>query len=160
MLIKNLQDEDFVNYKKASMFIATSICNWKCCIEQNLDTGICQNAPLARSKTLDVANERIFQRYINNPITKAIVIGGLEPMLQFDEVFDLIKYFRTNNCLDDFVIYTGYYKNEIKDKIEKLKEFPNIVIKFGRYIPNHEKHYDEVLGIYLVSNNQYAERIS
>lgn len=160
MLIKNLQDEDFVNYKKASMFIATSICNWKCCIEQNLDTGICQNAPLARSKTLDVANERIFQRYINNPITKAIVIGGLEPMLQFDEVFDLIKYFRTNNCLDDFVIYTGYYKNEIEDKIEKLKEFLNIVIKFGRYIPNHEKHYDEVLGIYLVSNNQYAERIS
>ena len=160
MLIKNLQDEDFVNYKKASMFIATSICNWKCCIEQNLDTGICQNAPLARSKTLDVANERIFQRYINNPITKAIVIGGLEPMLQFDEVFNLIKYFRTNNCLDDFIIYTGYYKNEIEDKIEKLKEFPNIVIKFGRYIPNHEKHYDEVLGIYLVSNNQYAERIS
>ena len=160
MLIKNLQDEDFVNYKKALMFIATSICTWKCCIEQNLDTGIWQNAPLARSKTLDVPNERIFQRYINNPITKAIVIGGLEPMLQFDEVFNLIKYFRTNNCLDDFVIYTGYYRNEIEDKIEKLKEFPNIVIKYGRYIPNHEKHYDEVLGIYLVSNNQYAERIS
>ena len=42
--------------------------------------------------------------------------------------------------------------------IEKLKEFPNIVIKFGRYIPNHEKHYDEVLGIYLVSNNPFLNQ--
>ena len=120
MLIKNLQDEDFVNYKKASMFIATSICNWKCCIEQNLDTGICQNAPLARSKTLDVANERIFQRYINNPITKAIVIGGLEPMLQFDEVFDLIKYFRTNNCLDDFVILLTIFFTISSDSVKSI----------------------------------------
>ena len=49
---------------------------------------------------------------------------------------------------------------EIKEYIDKLKAFPNIIVKFGRYIPNHEKHFDEVLGIYLASDNQYAERIS
>lgn len=29
-----------------------------------------------------------------------------------------------------------------------------------RYIPNQEKHYDEVLGIYLASDNQYAEKLN
>ena len=158
MHIKEIRDEDFTSYKKPSMVIGFPSCNWKC--EKECGEHCCQNSALAQSPLIDIPIDTLIQRYINNPITKAIVIGGLEPMLQFDEVFDLIKYFRTNNCLDDFVIYTGYYKNEIEDKIEKLKEFPNIVIKFGRYIPNHEKHYDEVLGIYLVSNNQYAERIS
>jgi len=39
-------------------------------------------------------------------------------------------------------------------------ECKNIIIKYGRFIPDKEKHYDEVLGIYLASDNQYAERIS
>ena len=30
MKVKNLLDEDFVNFKKPSMFIATSKCDFKC----------------------------------------------------------------------------------------------------------------------------------
>ena len=62
-------------------------------------------------------------------------------------------------CLDDIVIYTGYNKEELIDRIEWLSGFSNIIVKFGRYIPNQEKHFDEVLGIYLASDNQYAERL-
>lgn len=160
MKIKGLQDEDFVNYKKPSMFIGTSLCDWKCCNEQCLDKSICQNSSLANSKTIDVSADEIYRRYINNPITKAVVIGGLEPMLQFSEVLDLVKIFRDSDCNDDIVIYTGYYKEEIADKIPLLSKYKNIVIKYGRYIQNQEKHYDEVLGVWLASDNQYAERIS
>lgn len=46
------------------------------------------------------------------------------------------------------------------DKFHVLSEYKNIVVKFGRYIPGQEKHYDEVLGVYLASDNQYAEKIS
>ena len=160
MKIKGLQDEDFVNYKKPSMFIGTSLCDWKCCNEQCLDKSICQNSSLANSKTIDISADEIFRRYINNPITKSIVIGGLEPMLQFSEVLELVETFRNNDCNDDIVIYTGYYKEEIADKIALLSEYKNVVIKYGRYIPNQEKHYDEVLGVYLASDNQHAEKIS
>ena len=38
--------------------------------------------------------------------------------------------------------------------------YSNIIIKFGRFIPNREPHFDEVLGVNLASNNQYAKRIS
>ena len=160
MQVKTIIDEDFNNYKKSSMFIASCYCNWKCCIEQDLDNSICQNSEIAKQKNIEISADEIFSRYISNPITNSIVVGGLEPFLQFEEVYELIKCFRDNKCVDDFIIYTGYYDYEISDKINKLKQFQNIIIKYGRFMPNHQPHYDEVLGINLISNNQYAERIS
>ena len=160
MQVKTIIDEDFTNYKNPSMFIATCYCNWKCCIEQDLDNSICQNSEIAKQKNIEISADEIFSRYISNPITNSIVVGGLEPFLQFEEVYELIKCFRDNKCVDDFIIYTGYYDYEISDKINKLKQFQNIIIKYGRFMPNHQPHYDEVLGINLISNNQYAERIS
>lgn len=101
----------------------------------------------------------IFDLYVNNPITKAVVIGGLEPMLQFDQVYDLISYFREHGCADDIVIYTGYNESEIPYHIKKLSIFKNVIVKFGRYIPNKESVFDDVLGVTLQSNNQYARII-
>lgn len=152
--------EDFVNYSKPSLFLITSVCDWKCCKEQNLDISICQNQPLCNQSAKDYAPESIYNAYISNDISKAIVVGGLEPILQFEELYELISYFRDNECNDFFIIYTGYYPEEIKDKVKQLQKYPNIIIKFGRFIPNQESHYDEVLGINLVSSNQYARRIS
>ena len=37
--------------------------------------------------------------------------------------------------------------------------YDNIIIKFGRYIPNQQSHFDIVLGVNLASDNQYAERL-
>ena len=80
--------------------------------------------------------------------------------MQFNEILSLLKYFRENNCWDDFVIYTGYYKEEIEKEIEQLKKYPNVILKYGRYKPNTPSRFDEVLQITLASDNQYAERIS
>lgn len=160
MKIKNIVDEDFVNYKVSSMFIGLGTCNWKCCIEANIPVTVCQNSDLAKQKDIDIPIDEIFNRYISNPISEAIVIGGLEPMMQFEDVYNLIKHFRSKGVNDAFVIYTGYYPNEIQDKIKKLKTFKNIIYKFGRYVPNQEKHFDDVLGVNLVSDNQYGEVIS
>ena len=58
------------------------------------------------------------------------------------------------------MIYTGYYPNEIADELAALRKFKNIIVKFGRYQPGQKSHYDEVLGVDLASDNQWAERIS
>lgn len=161
MKLKGVVMEDFVNYKKPSLFLITSKCDWKCCKELGIDISICQNEPMAKQETKDASAESIYNAYINNDITKAIIFGGLEPMLQFKEMFDVIKYFRDQGCNDMFVIYTGYYPYEITEELNKLSQnFNNIIIKFGRYMPNHKNRYDDVLGITLVSDNQYARRIS
>ena len=152
-------EEDIVNYKKTSMFIATCYCDFKCCKELNLDICICQNSPIATSDILQIENEKLVKRYLKNKLTHAVVFGGLEPFKQFDEMYQLIKKFR-EKTQDDIVIYTGYYENEIKNQIEKLKQFENIIIKFGRYIPGQEVHFDKVLGVNLANKEQYAVKIS
>lgn len=161
MRIKQLLHEDFVNYKKPSMFVGTSYCTGKCYKELGLPCTICQNDALQKLEILDMSSARLISMYINNPITQAIVFGGLEPFDQFDELYDFIEELRNSwHCDDDVVIYTGYNKNEIEKQATMLKDFSNIVIKFGKYVPGQEPHFDEVLGVNLASDNQYAERIS
>lgn len=160
MRVKAIIQEDFINYKLPSMFISTCFCDWKCCTEQNLDIGVCQNAPLAQADIKDIDNQVIYRQFVTNPITKAVVIGGLEPMIQINEVEELIKLFRKNGENCPFVIYTGYYPNEMVKSLEALKHYQNIIVKFGRFIPNDQSRYDEVLGVTLASANQYAEVIS
>lgn len=159
MKIKSFSDEWYQDYKYPSMFICADSCDMKCCSEGG-NPALCQNSHLINEKSFDVDIAYLFKRYSYNPITKAIVIGGLEPMLQKQDIVDLICLFRSWKCNDDFVIYTGYTEEELADFIEAVKYIPNIVIKFGRYIPNCEPHFDDVLGVELASPNQYARRIS
>ena len=156
--IRGLVDEDFVNYKKPAMFIAFPYCTFKCDVECGYS--VCQNSSLVENTNIiNIDEQIIIDRYIKNPITHSIVISGLEPFDSFNELVVLIKSFR-EKTLDDIVIYSGYNKEEITSYIEELKQFKNIVIKFGRFIPNQEKHYDEVLQVTLASPNQYGEKIS
>lgn len=157
MLIKNLIDEDFCNYKKPSMFIGFSKCTFKCDKECGRD--VCQNSELALAPTIEIDDEEIIHRYITNPITEAITIGGLEPFDDFNDLFTFIADFR-DYSKDDIVIYTGYYPEEIPSYLDLLSaNYKNIIIKFGRFIPDKPHRFDELLGVELSSDNQYAKRL-
>lgn len=156
-LSKQIVEEDFIQYSKPSMFIANTTCNFKC--DRENGSSICINCQLIKEPTIAVNIETLIQRYLSNPITSAVVFGGLENFDEFEQLFNFITRFRCYST-DDIVIYTGFSREEIEDKVELLKQFSNIIIKFGRFIPNQQPHYDEVLGVELASPNQYAERIS
>lgn len=157
MVLKGFIEEDICNYKKPSMFLGTPSCSFKC--EKECGEKVCQNSALATSPAKYYLDENLIRRYLANPITSAVVIGGLEPFDSFDMVFDFIKLFRKKTD-DDIVIYTGYNKDEIELEVLQLERFPNIYIKFGRFIPHQKSRFDEVLGVELASDNQYGERIS
>ena len=160
MKYKEIIFEDFSNYKKASMFIGLGTCNWKCCIDAGIDIGICQNSPLAKCEDRYILTHDLVSLYIANPITESVVFGGLEPLDAFGEVYEFIRVLREEfNNHDDIVIYTGYYEKEIKKVLTQLKRFDNIILKTGRFIPNQEKCYDEVLGVHLANKEQKARRI-
>lgn len=157
MKIKGIIFEDFINYKKPSMVIEFPYCNFKC--DKECGQQVCQNSNLVNTPNSDVSITGIVRTYMNNDITKAIVFQGLEPFDSKEDLFQLIKVFReyTNN---DIVIYTGYTETELDYEIETLKRlFKNIIIKFGRFIPNREPHFDSVLGVTLASPNQYAKKV-
>lgn len=139
------------------MFLIFPYCSFKCDTENG--SCICQNSSLVNRPNIDVDIDKIIAKYMSNNISKSIVCGGLEPLDSWEELkaFIVNLRYRTN---DPLIIYTGYSKDEIKDQIAWLQLYENIIVKFGRYIPNQETHYDKVLGIYLASDNQYAEVIS
>lgn len=157
MLVKGIREEDFCQYIVPSMFVIFPKCTFKC--EKECGKACCQNSELAKANTKDVPVERIVSHYMSNPITSALVCGGLEPFDSFEDLFDLIEKFREETS-DTIVIYTGYYKEEIKGYISALQRFGNIIVKFGRFIPDIDSRFDPVLGVQLASFNQYAERIS
>lgn len=155
MKLISIVDEDFVNYKKPSMFIIFPKCSWKC--DKECGRAVCQNGALAKSPVLDISIKNIINRYINNSITKAVVCGGLEPFDSFDDLLNFVNLFR-KYCSDDIVIYTGYTEKEIKDKVMELLVYSNIIIKYGRFIPNEKPYFNEELGVKLAGENQYAVR--
>ena len=160
MIIKGIIDEDFVNYKKPAMVIEFPYCDFKC--DKECGKPICQNNSLTKVRPIKIEEEYIIEKYLKNPITEAIVCQGLEPLDTMVMLFLFIKKFREFSN-DDLVIYTGYNKEEERPqvliKFIKENQYKNIIVKYGRYIPNQTPHYDEVLGVNLASDNQYAERL-
>ena len=158
MLVKDIIDVDYVNYKIPSMIIAMPRCSFKC--DKLNGQQICQNSSLVKQRDITIDTDKVIQRYLKSS-AKAICFQGLEPIDTFEDLILFIDRLRTRyKCNDPIVIYTGYNKEEIGDKIELLQRFDNIVIKYGRYIMNRSPKYDELLGVTLASDNQYAEQIS
>ena len=158
MLLRGLIEEDFVNYKLPSMFLITPYCDFKCCIEAG--NNICQNMDIVKEPIIEIDEDDLIKRYLNNDITKAIVFGGLEPFKSFNNMRTFIGKLRWDyDCNDPVVIYTGYYPEEILDDVLILSKFSNIIIKFGRYIPGQKPHFDEILGVELANDEQYAAEL-
>lgn len=160
LTLKGIKFEDFTNYKKGAMFLAFPKCSWKCEKDCGIK-GICQNSELALQQNYTWSIESIIQKYQESPFTEAVVCGGLEPFDSFNQLLLFIQEFRKVSD-DDIVIYTGYTEREVYDLIylSPLLKYKNIIIKFGRYIPNSENKYDEILGVTLASQNQYAKRVT
>ena len=159
MKLRGLKYEDTVNYKKTSLFLILPYCSFKC--DKESGQTICQNSLLVELPIIDIDDDKIIKDYLDNSLTHAVVFGGLEPMDSFDEVIRFIDKLRNHyNCNDDICIYSGYNKNELTEEIKELKKYKNIIIKYGRYIPNQKSIEDKILRVTLASDNQWAEKIS
>ncbi len=157
--VKTIVDEWYQDYKVPSMFIAFPHCGFKC--EHESGVACCQNSSLAKAPTFQINIEDVVSRYLSNPITKAVVFGGLEPLDDYEQMLNLVAELREHTA-DDIVIYTGYTRDECEERgwLETLRNYPNIIIKFGRFIPNSTPRQDDVLGLILASENQFAMKIS
>ena len=157
MILKGIIDIDLINYKKASMTLEFPYCNFKC--DKECGMQVCQNSELAIAPNIDISNKEIIDKYLANPVTEAVVMQGLEPFNSICSLYNFIRDFRKVSE-DDIVIYTGFEEEEIYLYVDPLKQYKNIIIKFGRFRPNDVPHFDNILGVNLASSNQYARKIS
>jgi hypothetical protein len=141
------------------MFLIFPTCSFKC--DRECGKPICQNSSLVQESEIEIETRELIYRYIKNSITHAVVCGGLEPMDSWDDLWSFICVFR-GFSKDPIIIYTGYTEEEVMafPCWEDIKKYSNIIIKFGRYRPNQNPHFDEVLGVKLCSDNQYAKEFN
>ena len=79
-----------------------------------------------------------------------------------DNLLSIVDFISNTSEDTDIVIYTGYDKEEIQAQLKEIKGYARnnkLIVKFGRFIPNANYKYDEILGVTLASDNQYAEVI-
>jgi len=162
MKLKQIIDESFGDYKECSMLLVTPSCSWKC--------KDCHNKHLSYLPTQNFPNEEILKRFANNPLTSAIVIGGLEPLDDMHDVRSFIFALRQSSLRPTVVIYTGYELHEIEDELywsglePEMLEYGNCILKYGRFQPIYNIQQDrtikrldtwnEDLGVALSSPNQ------
>ena len=162
MRVRKMLTERFQDYKEPSLYLATCFCDWKCCPDNPY---VCQNHPVAKLPVTEIPDDEILDAYLTDPITKAIVIAGLEPLLQIHEVCRLIRRAVERGVQTTFVIYTGYTKCEVQrlgffDELKGIGSGVQIVMKYGRYVPGQQPHFDEALSVDLASDNQYGESLT
>lgn len=158
MKLKGIIDADFTNYKEPVLTLEFPTCNFKC--DKLNNCRVCQNSSLAAEPNIEISFAKIWELYNQNPLTKGFCCQGLEPFDSQDDLLKLIRFIRNiKKCNDVIIIYTGYTRDESTIMLYHLKGYDNIIIKWGRYILGDKPHYDEVLGVELASDNQYAELI-
>ena len=158
MKLKGIIDCDFTNYKSPVLTLEFPYCDFKC--DKLNGCQVCQNTTLINEPDIEISNEKIWNLYINNPLTKGFCCQGLEPFDSTSDLFQFVNFIRIEKqCKDPIIIYTGYNKNENLYVERLLRNYHNIIIKWGRYVMGDEPHYDAILGVRLASNNQYAEEI-
>jgi len=158
MQIKGVMDGDFINYKLPSLLIEFPKCSGKC--DKENGTNLCQGYILNSIDNKEISIEKIYNMFKNSIFAKAITCVGLEPLDSSEDLYNLITFFRSNGCNSCFVIYTGYTEQEVisNPDWERLLHLGNIIFKYGRFRPNEQPHFDEVLGVNLVSSNQYGKK--
>ena len=156
MKIKGIIDYDCTNYKLPCLTIEFPYCDFKC--DKLNGCQVCQNSGLAAEPSIEVSGDYIWNLYQQNPLTKAFCFQGLEPFDSYLDLLDLIMFIRIHKqCDDPIIIYTGYNEGEDWIVENSLRHYNHIIIKYGRYLMGHEPHYDDILGVKLASNNQYAK---
>lgn len=145
--------EVFQDYKDSAILFSAIDCDWKCCREYG--QSICQNQKMHGQREVILPFSRVLET-ICNSYTDAVIFGGLEPMLQADELVQCIEYLRQQGMSRPIIIYTGYYPHEINtDTLIRLANC-HVIMKFGRYDPSYEPKFDDILGITLASGNQFS----
>lgn len=173
MKLKAIKPNDYTNYHDpegwSSLFVGMGVCDWKCCIAANIPIETCQNSELAKAPVVEMDAETLIRTYIGE--SGSVVVGGLEPFNDMASLKELAKaysetvsYLGENTQFDKFVVYTGYKPDEIITLVEQIYDIVKtkltFIVKFGRFVPNQTPHFDDVLGVDLASDNQYAKEIT
>jgi organic radical activating enzyme len=145
MLIKGILHERTEDAPFVGALIISDDCNINC---EN-----CFNQHLKNTPSINMTATQIIETILKNPLNQGIIFGGLEWSLQPDDMIALIKLAYANGL--EIMVYTGLSESAFDRKLTKVKNVPNIYIKFGKY-SEYQKCRRQECGVWLSSSNQYV----
>jgi len=149
----------FNDYKKVGLYIATPFCNFKC-VKEAKEKGVevtCHNGGL--DYVSDMSAQDVVEKHLSiNPFAECIILSGLDPIDNWVETKQFINDFRKITDME-IVLFTGYYPNEIMDKLVELEHHEDIMFKFGRFNPINKPRFDDLGGVKLSTGNQYFKSL-
>lgn len=156
----DVKSDNITDYIKTSLLLVFPYCSGKC-------KG-CQNYELQKkgdSLKKQFKIDSIISYYDSLTTHEAIVCAGLEPFDSFNDLYLLVEnLFSDENRNIDFVIYTGYYKEEIENLVNNMIKLlkdnnKSLIIKYGRYDETDIKEWkSNILGVKISTKNQYIEK--
>ena len=184
--IRDIIDDDFINYKKVSMLIAMPYCTFKCNVDGKK---LCHNQELIHSTIVCMTYHKLVERYLNNMCSEAIIFAGLEPMVltknntrcvskftlpsyckwlydkynfplystSFTDMINFICLLRIDyRCQDNIVIYSGYTKEELLDMSNPEHGYIQPIMDISKYYKG-----DIIIkyGRYLDNNTSHLDPI-
>lgn len=158
MTLKGIIDTDYVQYYKPCMTLMFPKCSFKC--DKESGRQICINNRLTQSPNIEINVYTIIERYLSNDMVDTLCCAGLEPFDSPAELNRLLSLLRFCECDDDVLIFTGYTEDEVNEQFKWIYAHKNIIIKFGRFLPETPAVFDDLLQKKLASRNQYAKRIT
>lgn len=156
--VLNIEPFDCVNNRLITFNVAAGItCDFKCCPHNHQ---LCHNEPLRSTPVIVVQISEIVKQYLSQQLSTSLTLQGLEPLDNMDGVLWLLWYFRRKSK-DPIFIWTGYEEEEVATLIGLVRflQWKSIFLKMGRYRWGEKPHYDENLGVFLASPNQYCKKI-
>jgi pyruvate-formate lyase-activating enzyme len=93
-----------------------------------------------------------------NPFNEGVILAGLEWSSQPKELIALVKEATKRHL--PIIIYTGYTSDQFIRRVPRIKEFPNVLIKYGSFNQNLRSFEHKEYGVNLASTNQHIQKIS
>ena len=103
MIVKNIIDQDFCQYKKPCMTIVFPSCSFKC--DKECGESVCQNSALALSPDIEIDTYTVVKRFLENEMVNTLCCAGLEPFDTPRDLNRLISLLRFCECDDEIIIY-------------------------------------------------------
>jgi len=129
-----------------------------CALDCNIGCKGCFNQSLKEAPIFYKKADEIMDEIMSNPFNEGVILAGLEWSLQPTELLALVKSATVRNM--PVIVYTGHDINTFLRRVPLIKQFTEVLVKYGAYDESKLSLTHEAYGIKLASTNQHIDSIA
>ncbi|MCH4890037.1 radical SAM protein [Acidaminobacter sp. JC074] len=129
-----------------------------CALDCNIGCKGCFNQSLKEAPIFYKKADEVLDEIMSNPFNEGVILAGLEWSLQPSELMAMIKSCASKNI--PVIVYTGHKIETFLRRVPKIKNYPEVLIKYGAYDESKLSLTHEAYGVRLASTNQNIQSVA